>query len=338
MPFISNLEKYKSLSIVGLDKNTGKTVCLNYILSRLSALQRKVAVTSIGIDGEKTDQVFGSHKPEITLYEGMQFITSEKHYAARELLSKVVHVDTDRTALGRLIAAEVLCSGKVLLSGASTTEKLRSQINYFSSQDIDITIIDGALSRLSLASPSITDAMVLCTGAAVSPNLRQLIAKTRFTFDLINIQEIQDSGLRTELSSCSNGLWAVDNEGQVHDLNIPSVFLLAKSNEDIFRYGDTIYASGAVSDNLLKCLSTKKNIKNQTLIVRDFTKLFVTAEHYAAYMKKGGRIMVLQQSKLIAVCLNPTSPQGYTIDSAEACSRLAENLKIPVWDVCKIDK
>ena len=336
MPFIADLQKYKSLSIVGMDKNTGKTVCLNYVLGRLKDLGVKTAVTSIGIDGERIDQVFGSHKPEIVLYEGMQFITSEKHYNTRQLLSKVTDVDTERTALGRLITAEVLCSGKVLLSGAGTTEKLCRQINAFENNNIDITIIDGALSRMSLASPSVTDAMILCTGAAVSPNIRQLILKTRFTFDLINLLAIENHELANRLSQHTAGLWAVDNEGSIHNLEIPSVFLLEKSTQDIFRHGNTLYVSGAVSDKLLKYLSTKKNIAEQTLIVRDFTKLFVTPEVYAAYTKKGGRIKVLQQSKLVAVCLNPTSPHGYTIDSAEACLRLSEALGVPTWDVCKI--
>ena len=337
MPFITDLQKYKSLSIVGLEKNTGKTVCLNYVLNRLHAIGRKTAVTSIGIDGERVDQVFGSHKPEIILYDGMQFITSEKHYSGRQLLSKVIAVDSDSTALGRLITAEVVCSGKVLLSGASTTEKLRSQINYFVSNGLDITIVDGALSRLSLASPSVTDAMILCTGAAVSPNLRQLILKTKFTFDLINLEMINNSLLTDKLSKISSGIWCVDSDDNIFDLDIPSVFLLEKTTKDIFQHGDTLYVSGAVSDKLLKYLTTKKNIANQTLIVRDFTKLFITPEMYNAYTKKGGKIRVLQQSKLIAVCLNPTSPNGYTIDSAEACKKLSESLEVPVWDIMKIE-
>ena len=35
MPFVSDIVKYDSLSIVGLEKNTGKTEALNYILRRL---------------------------------------------------------------------------------------------------------------------------------------------------------------------------------------------------------------------------------------------------------------------------------------------------------------
>ncbi len=335
MPFITDILPYKSLSIVGLEKNTGKTVCLNYVLSRLHELNKKVAVTSIGIDGERIDQVYGSAKPEIVLYEGMQFITSEKHYRQRNLLSNILQVDNTQTALGRLVTAEVLCEGKVLLSGAATTEKLRSQITYFTQQGRDITIIDGALSRLSLASPTVTDAMLLATGAVVSPNIRQLILKTRFIFNLINLQEVADP-LRFELSKLKSGLWAVDGDGELHDLKVPSVFLLSKSEQNIFQYGTVLYVSGAITDKLLTYLAAQKQIRDIILVVRDFTKIFVSPEVYSIYCKKGGRLRVLQKSKLIAVCVNPTSPQGYTLDSKELCARLSENLQMPVWDVRNI--
>ena len=52
MPFVENIRNYRSLSIVGLEKNTGKTVCLNYLLGRLDKLGISTAVTSIGVDGE----------------------------------------------------------------------------------------------------------------------------------------------------------------------------------------------------------------------------------------------------------------------------------------------
>ena len=93
MPFMKDILSHRSLSIVGLEKNTGKTVCLNYILGRLNQMGVGCAVTSIGIDGEQTDAVYGSAKPEITLYGGMTFITSEKHYAQRRLVSEITGVN-----------------------------------------------------------------------------------------------------------------------------------------------------------------------------------------------------------------------------------------------------
>lgn len=335
MPFIRDILRHRSLSIVGLEKNTGKTVCLNYILHRMNEMGVHVGVTSIGVDGEQIDSVFATAKPEITLYEGTHFITSEQHYLKRQTLSVLEAVDSHRTALGPLVTARVLVRGKVLLSGAATTGVLRSQIEQLLTIGTDIAIVDGALSRLSLASPTVTDAMILATGAAVSANVKQLVAKTRFLHNLILLDEVT-ADLRERLSVIPSGLWAVDSDGQPHDLGIASVFLIDRSESDILRYGKTLFASGAVSDRLLKALSAKGS--GITLIARDFTKLFLTPETYNTYVRAGNRLMVLQRSKLIAVTLNPTSPQGFLLDSRATCDALGEALQTPVYDVMKIER
>ena len=121
MSFIDEILKYDSLSIVGLQKNTGKTESLKYVLARLPLDEKKVAVTSIGIDGETTDQVTRTQKPEIVLREGMYFGTSEAHYRLRRLVSELVDVSDESTSLGRVVTARALTQGKILLSGPSST-------------------------------------------------------------------------------------------------------------------------------------------------------------------------------------------------------------------------
>ncbi len=333
MPFIKDILKHQSLSIVGLDKNTGKTVCLNYILHRLNELHYPVGVTSIGVDGEQIDSVFATAKPEITLFEGTRFITSEQHYLKRQLVSELEYVDSLRTALGPLVTAKVLIRGKALLSGAATTGILRNQIEQLRSMGVKLTIVDGALSRLSLASPTVTDAMVLATGAAVSASINQLIARTRFVYNLIMLEETSAS-IRQVLGNIESGLWAVDDSGQPHDLGIRSAFLISTSDNRLLAHGKTLFASGAVSDRLLKVLAAKG--KDITLIARDFTKLFISPEAYTEYTRRGNRIMVLQRSKLLAITLNPTSPQGFLLHSEEACAALSDALQMPVYDVKKI--
>ena len=332
MPFVEKILNHRSLSIVGLEKNTGKTVCLNYLLHRLQQMGVSTTVTSIGVDGEQSDSIYATAKPEITLYPGMQFVTSQRHYDQRRLVSRILAVSEQCTALGQLVTAETLLTGKVLLSGAATTAALKRQIGDSMSRGVRLTIVDGALSRLSLASPTVTDAMILATGAAVSPNLQQLISKTRFVYRLINLPVV-DSALAERLNIIETGLWAIDNESNIIDLGIPSVFLLGRGNDNLFRHGDTLFASGAVSDRLLKYLSTQPNISRIQLIVRDFTKLFITPEVFAEYHKRGGQLLVLQRSNLMAICLNPTSPQGYRLNSADACRALSDALETPVYDV-----
>ena len=331
MPFIPEILRHRSLSIVGLEKNTGKTVCLNYILNRLNQIGTHVGVTSIGVDGEQVDAVFATAKPEITLFRGTHFITSEKHYLIRQAVSKLVAVDSQRTSLGPLVTAEVLIQGKVLLSGAATTAVLKRQIQTFDRLGVDLSIVDGALSRLSLASPTVTEAMILATGAAVSANVKQLISKTKHLYQFIMLDEVEEP-LRSTLGNIESGIWAVDSEGQIHDLGITSVFLIDRSEKDILRYGHTLFAAGAISDRLLKILAAKG--KDITLIARDFTKIFVTPEVYTEYTRRGNRLMVLQRSKLIAITLNPTSPQGFLLDSRSTC----DALQTPVYDVKKLDQ
>lgn len=332
MPFMEKIRGCRSLSIVGLEKNTGKTVSLNYVLGRLAEMGISTAVTSIGVDGEQTDSVYATAKPEVRLYEGMRFITSERHYRMRRLVSEIEWIDKRRTALGRLVTARVLSGGMALLSGAAATGILREQIEEQKRDGVELTVVDGALSRLSLASPTVTDAMILATGAAVSPNLQQLVSKTRFVVRMIGLDEVTDKERET-LSGVENGLWALDGEGVAHDLGVRSVFMLSGANNDLYRYGTRLFASGAVSDRLLKMLAAKEEVKETTLIVRDFTKLFITPEVYADYTKRGGELKVLQRSRLVALTLNPTSPHGYAVDSEKACRALEEALGMPVYDV-----
>lgn len=339
MPFIEEITRYKSLSIVGMEKNTGKTVCLNYVLGRLNEMGVTVGVTSIGVDGEQVDSVYATAKPEITLYEGTHFITSEKHYSQRRLIAQIEGVDTQRTSLGQLITAEVLQQGKVLLSGAATTVKLREQIETLDSMGVALTIVDGALSRMSLASPSITEAMILCTGAAVSPNLMQLVSKTKFVCQMVRLNEAATT-TKEKLTDIDTGIWAIDEAGEAVDLKVASVFLIDKALNEPERMAKietgVLYVAGAVSDRLLKYLAGQKKMKDIILIVKDFTKLFITPEAYHLFKQRGGRIEVLRQPKLLAVCVNPTSPQGYRLRSEEACEMLSEAIETPVYDVMEI--
>ncbi|MDY0197671.1 MAG: hypothetical protein RBR68_07635, partial [Tenuifilaceae bacterium] len=215
MPFIDDVLTYKSLSIVGLEKNTGKTETLNYILGRLKNMDKRIALTSIGIDGESRDIVTNTQKPEIRIYNGMIFISAEKHYLQRRITSEILEVSNIHTSLGRLIIAKAISSDKVLLSGPADTHNLKALITSMAKYDIDLTLVDGALSRLSLASPAVTDGMILTTGAAYSANIPVLVRKTKYVHDLINLPEVEPE-LKEKLDLVDSGIIAIDRENNLH--------------------------------------------------------------------------------------------------------------------------
>lgn len=333
MPFINEILSHRSVSIVGLEKNTGKTETLNYVLNRLRTTSAQVALTSIGVDGEQTDAVTRTPKPEITLFEGMVFVTSEKHYLERKIVSEIVNVSENRTSLGRLVTARACSQGKVILSGPSETVGIKKLINEMAGLGVQTTIVDGALSRLSLASPVVTDAMILATGAALSANIPQLVRQTRFVQQLIEIPTVEEC-IAQKLQPLKQGMWAIDTEGNVHDLEIASVFLLDKREGDIFRFGTRIYVSGAVSDKLFSFLRMQN--KNVQLIVSDFTKIFVSQHEFNSFLKSGNSICTVDQIKLIAVTVNPQSPNGFLLDSETVQHEMRLALGVPVYDVKKM--
>ncbi len=336
MPFLEDIQKYNSLSIVGLAKNTGKTECLNYVLSRLKNTQRQIALTSIGLDGERNDQVTQTSKPEIELNEGMFFVTSETHYAKRNLVSEVLQVSTQTTSLGRLVTAKAIHSGKVILSGPPDSMGIVKLISELKARGVDLTIVDGALSRKSLASPAVTEAMILATGAAVSANLSQLVFKTHYVYNLIQLPEVEPH-LKQKLQEIKQGIWAIDSLGRIVDTGLSSALSMMQKTNPCLQHASTLFVSGAVTEHFLEFLKNQKQIEKIRLIVRDFTKIFSSAETYYAFVKKGGKISVLNKTKLLALTINPTSPNHYKLNSHKLKQALEDRLQVPVYDVRKME-
>ena len=220
------------------------------------------------------------------VYSLLQRIITIKKISHAEILD----VSTRKTPLGRLVTARSRDWGKIIFSGPSDTQWLRSCIAKMDSYCVDTTIVDGALSRISHASPAITDCMILTTGAAVSTNLPQLIKKTKFIYELLKIP-VAESHIVEKISGLDKGIYAVEESGDVKKLKISSAIFIEKHKEEIFRYGSMLYFSGMLTDRVLKFLKSQNNISEISVIVRDFTCLFVTPEVLNDYKNKGGKIL-----------------------------------------------
>lgn len=315
MPFINEILKYKSLSIVGLEKNTGKTECLNYVLKRLPIESKKVCITSIGIDGEGLDQVTNTKKPEITLRKGLYFATSETHYRTRKILSEIVDISDERTSLGRIITAKAITEGKSLLSGPSSAPSLIRWLGETNRFGIDLSIIDGALSRLSSASPAISEALILSTGAAFSANIDTLVEKTAFVAEMVHLPIIELPKDETKMVTLSS---LVKTTGSLIGDNI-----------------EVIRISGALTDGFLKKIMSEKRFGEVEIVVNDFTRIFASPQTYRAFASRGGKLKVEHSSKLIAITVNPTSPSGMVLNSDKLCAVLSDKIGLPVYDIVK---
>jgi hypothetical protein len=332
-PLFEQLLPFKSLSIIGMEKNTGKTTCFNYLLQQFRKENRKIAVTSIGIDGEKIDVVTKTQKPEIEIFKGMGFVTSEFFYKQKKLTAKILKISQRSTAHGRLVFAEAITTGKVILSGPNTTAWLKQAMEQFFGFGFDFVMTDGALSRKSLASPILSESLILTTGAALSHNLPELVRKTKFVYRLTQIEEFI-SEIKTVLNNFETGIYAV-NDHEFVDLQIPSSLMLESYKNELLKYGNTFYVAGIITNSLLRILSIHKNISKITLVVKDFTKIFVNRDVINHYFRAGGKLNVLNKNKLIAICVNPVSPQGYHMDAQKLITAVQNEVDVPVYDLQK---
>jgi hypothetical protein len=176
--------------------------------------------------------------------------------------------------------------------------------------------------------------MILSTGAAFSSNIQTLVQKTKFVVEMIGLPKLDDV-TRDTLCDIESGVWGVDNDDNIIDFGLTSALAISSLKVDITKGMRIIYTVGALTDKLLNLIADSKNVKNVTLVVKDFTKIFVSEMAYRIFCNRGGKIMVLQKSKLIAVCVNPTAPNGYVLDSDILCGKLQEALKLPVYDIVK---
>lgn len=336
MKLIDEILQYRSVSIVGLEKNTGKTETLNFILRNLADTLKCVAITSIGIDGETTDVVTRTPKPEITVFPRMLFTTAEKLFLQKRFPAEILDLSHKETIFGRLVTARAVTQGRVLLSGAADTFSLRKIIERNASLGADLTIVDGALSRLSLASPATTDAMVLATGAALSSNIDTLVRKTKFICQMIGLDEFQEANI--EADELQNGVYFLKN-GELHSLGLNSALAISTIDKDqlaSLKESRRIFIIGILSDKILEFLIERKLAKNTILVVKDFSTIFITSIVYNMFCKLGGKIEVLKRTNLIAITVNPTSPTGIVLNSELLQARLAEATGVEVFDVKKV--
>ncbi|NLA15411.1 MAG: hypothetical protein GX877_02600 [Bacteroidales bacterium] len=336
MPFIDQIIRYSSLSVVGLGKNTGKTECLRYITRRLFTLNKVMAITSVGIDGEAIDRVTATSKPEVLIEKGMYFTTVGSFYLQKRFTAEICHVEKSQTVLGKMITARALERGTLVLAGPSDTLSLQRWIHNTSAKyPVDICLVDGAVSRLSPASPAVTESMVLTTGAAFSANIKTLVAGTRFVYDTIQLPAVPEE-IRKPLENITKGIRTITEDGQIEDPGIDSALTPDQIRQVLDTCGNRIYIPGVLSNGLLKALTERKEAGKICLYVRDFSRIFAEPATFYAFLRKGGRMAQLLRPNLLAVCVNPVSPEGYCLRSEELVSHMQDALNISVYDIKNI--
>lgn len=334
--FLENVRAYQSLSIIGMSKNVGKTTTLNAMLAYYRG-KIKIGLTSIGRDGEDTDLVTLTEKPKIYIEEGTIIASAKRCLMNSDMTRKILEATGINTPMGEIIIFEALGDGYVDLGGPSVNAHLIELCQSLKTVGCDLLIIDGALSRKTFASPGVTEATILATGASLNSNMDEVIEETVYTLDLLGLETEKDQEIIEKAQ-------AIYEQGKVGIITkagmiklLPVITALESAQEVIEALDEeTAYVviQGAVSNKFLDCMAQKiKKYKDLIFLVEDGTKIFVQREVYHKFLKLGGSIKVMKGINVLCVTINPQSPFGYRFPSDLFREKLQARVKVPVFDV-----
>ena len=186
----------RSLAVIGTAKNVGKTVTMNYLVSELSSRGMTLGLISSGRDGEIIDVLTGEPKPSVTPPAGTWIATAEGVLGEAAMNIEIADVFERTGIFGRIIIGRMVESVPIELVGPPTAKELSLIVKNLLAFGADIVLVDGALDRKSAASPQVTDAAILSTGAVAGRNIRAIAEEMGFWVWLLSRPQHDDEKIR----------------------------------------------------------------------------------------------------------------------------------------------
>jgi hypothetical protein len=321
---------YKTVSIIGLAKNAGKTVTLNYLIEEADNLNIKTGITSTGRDGENTDLVTQTQKPSILVTEGMYVATAKKTLMLSNAKTEILETTGISTAMGEVIIVRVRQRGNIQIAGPVSTTDMKYVAGRLIYYGAEVVFIDGAIDRKAVSSPVITDACVIATGAVLSRDMKKVLEKTAHAVECYSLNET-DEHVKKILQRI-NKTCIISGGGRAVVPDIKTSITGGKKISALIDEKSThVFVKGAVTSALLKDLWENKYLRGIKLIIEDGTKIFTDVNVWNEMRRKGLKVEAMNTINVLAVTLNPVSPAGYFFDSEvfkENMERVLTGVKI----------
>jgi hypothetical protein len=326
----------RSLAVVGLVKNAGKTTVVNALMANCDHV---FGLTSLGLDGERTDHLTGLAKPSIapppgTLVATTQGSLERSRYAMEALEELPFH-----TPLGRVVIGRAEGSGAVEVSGPTTLAELRVTIERLQALGADQVIVDGAINRIGSASPRVSDGVVVATGGMVGDTLDDVLETTVGALDMLMLPGVgpETRALVERRAAAGARAVAFTAGGDAHELELTTVIGEGVTvAREVERLGAaTLLVGGALTqefvDDFTRVLPPRSRLR---VIVRDATVLVLPPAMIGRFLRRGIRLEVLNPLRVLALTVNPFRlPQPYRPKVFFSAVADAVGDRVPLFDV-----
>lgn len=324
-------QKARVVAIIGSAKNAGKTTTLNHILAHGTEQNLYFGLTSIGRDGEAEDILTRAEKPLIFLPSNTCIATAEKLLYQSKTDFKILDATGCFTPFGQVMIAENQKPGYIELVGPSTSQGLKIVSDIMQKLGIDLLLIDGSFDRRSSAVPDLADVVILATGAVLGRDIDTVIKKTVFYVKLLQLRTSDDHRLLDLARQiiADKKIALVNKDYSFEELEISSV--LGREKEIADRIGQETQAliiSGALVNSMLSAIRDKEI----EVIVRNPTCIFTDRRTFNSFFSHGGKVSVTTEMHLIAITINPFSPNGTVLDPVVLHTELSKQVAaVPIF-------
>lgn len=324
------------VSIVGTAKNAGKTVTLNEIIAQSADKGIPIALISTGRDGERRDVLTETAKPPVFVRKGT-IITTVENAIKPEFAGIEIYSVTDyNTPMGRVVIGRVVEDGYVEISGPYSSRTIKGMCEDMLAFGAELVLIDGSLDRRASAAPFVSDGTILATGASLARSQELVIDKTLHIINTYSIPRVD----RGEIRDLAEAIMEEGKTGLINeDLSITYVdtltslrsgSMIAEALTEKTRF--VVLSGSATTDTLKDILQNARG--ELDILVRDGTRVFIPQRELHLLQKMGLRLKVLDSINIIAVTVNPYSPEGYYFDSLAFLKNMRSAIPhIPVFDV-----
>ena len=324
------------MAVIGLVKNAGKTTVVNALMDNVPL---RFGLTSLGLDGERTDHLTGLDKPRIVPPRGTLIATTigsldRSHYTMEHLERLPFH-----TSLGSVVIGRAVGDRAVEISGPTTLAEVAATAARLRAHGARLVLVDGAINRLGSASPRVSDAVIMATGGLVADTLDETVATTLATLEMLTLPEVDQQTRRLvapETLTSARAI-AVDERGRLAPLDLETIVGegVRVAREVERRATKVLFVGGALTqefaDDFSRTLPPRRKV---TVVVRDATVLILSPATVSRFRRRGIDLRVLTPLRVLAVTANPYRfPRPYNPRIFFGAVADAVGDRAPVFDV-----
>jgi len=290
-----------------------------------------VAITSIGLDGEKIDQVTFMDKPRINVKINDLIATAENTLVAFDAEYEIIQKTDIRTAIGNILILRITRAGNALVAGPSGVNGMSRTVEILRNYNPKKILIDGAFFRHSLA--RISEATVFVVGANFHQEMEKTIQDAMFSVQKF---ELKKPNFDVNFLNNINQICLIDDNLNIKRLEFDTVIgntekIISMANEK-YRF---LYLPKAITNRFVETLVNSRHRFEIDIILDSPISIQLGFTNSINLFKLSNKLYVIHPINLVAVCFNPYSPRGYEYDNQIFQTKLEKALNRKVYNVEK---